>query len=203
MSEGAPKEEENFGGTPKPLTDDEIEVIHRLFAKHDKSGDKQLQFEEFLAFIKACYNADLDQDPNGDVNEAEEEYDCNVKQFRYLYQGMDVDGSGSVSEYEICQCFAALKEKNTKWLAKIIFRGADKDRSRKISVDEVSDLVSVCVNGFTEEQFIAKCKEEFGEDTKELTFAQFYKLVVGETISDNVDPYDGKLKKSSKCCFLL
>ena len=197
------KEEHNFGGKPKKLTEKQKQVITKLFKKHDADNSSQLNFEEFLIFMKSCFNSDLDQDPEGDVHEAEEEYQANVKQMRFLFCGMDIDGSNSVSEEEICQCFAALKENSFQWIMKIIFRGADKDRSKKVSIEEIKDVISICGTSMNEEEFKKRCATELGEDVKELNFAQFYKVITGETIPDNTDPYDGKLRKKSGCCLLL
>lgn len=194
--------EENFGGQPKPLSEKEKAVIHKLFSKYDQSRDKKLQFDEFVEFIKGCYLADLDQDPEADVNAAAEQYQPNLRQMRFIYEGMDVDGSNDVSEDEICDCFAAMKENNFKWMCKMLFRGADKDNSRKVSIAEIKDCVSMCGKQFSEEEFVQRCKIEIGKEAKELTFAQFYKVITGDTIPADTDPYDGKLKKS-KCCLLL
>ena len=193
---------ENFGGEIKALTEKEKKVITKLFEKHDTSKDQHLQFQEFCNFMGNCFNADLSQDPEGDV-QAGDAYSPNEAQMQFLFKGMDIDGSNNVNQDEICQCFAALKENNTKWLAKIIFRGADKDRSKKISITELQDVASMCGTQITKEQFQEKCKSEFGEDVKELNFAQFYQILTGEKIADDTDPYDGKLKKTSKCCLLL
>ena len=194
------KETENFGGSPKQLSAKQQRVIHKLFKKHDADSSGELNMDEFYTFMKACFLTDLDQDPDGDVQEGDE-YDADRKQMEFLYKGMDIDGSNSLSEDEICECFAALKENNFKWLMKILFRGADKDRSRKVSIAELKDVVSMCGSNLSEEDFKNRCVVELGKETKELTFAQFYKVITGDEIDPKTDPYDGKLK--SKCCLLL
>jgi large subunit ribosomal protein LP2 len=194
------KETENFGGAPKELTANQKKVIEKLFKKHDADNSGQLNFDEFNIFMRACFNSDLDQDPEGDVQEGEE-YDANKRQMEFLYKGMDIDGSNTLAQEEICQCFAALKENNFKWLMKILFRGADKDRSRKVSIAELKDVISMCGSSMNEEEFQNRCQVELGKEVKELTFAQFYKVITGDDIDPKTDPYDGKLK--SKCCLLL
>ena len=197
-----PKATENFGGAPKELSAKQKQVIQKLFKKHDADGSGQLNFDEYYIFMRACFNSDLDQDPEGDVTEGEE-YEANKKQMQFLYNGMDIDGSNSLSEKEICQCFAALKENNFDWLMKILFRGADKDRSNKVSVEELKDVIQMCGSGLDEAAFKQKCQDEFGKEVKDLTFAQFYQVITGKKIDPATDPYDGQLKKKSKCCLLL
>lgn len=38
---------------------------------------------------------------------------------------------------EIIECLTNFKEGNFKWITKMIFRGANRDNSRKVSVDEL------------------------------------------------------------------
>ena len=192
----------NFGGKPQELSAKQKNVIHKLFKKHDADKSAELNMDEFYNFMKACFLTDLDQDPDGDVQEGEE-YNADRRQMEFLYKGMDIDGSNSLSEDEICECFAALKENNFDWLMKILFRGADKDRSNKVSIAELKDVISMCGSSMNEEDFKNRCEVELGKEVKELTFAQFYKVITGKDIDPKTDPYDGKLKKKSGCCLLL
>ena len=187
-----------------PLTEKEQKVLRKLLCKYDTSGDGRLQFDEFLKFMKAAValNAE-EQDEEGEIN-APEDGNVNVQALRFLYDGMDMDGSHSLSVDELWEAFGAFKDDDFKFLTKMIFRGADKDNSRKVNIAEFKDAASVGSKEFSEEDFKAKIKVELGKEYKELTYAQFYKVITGETIDENTDPYDGKLPEAkSKCCLLL
>ncbi|OHS98026.1 hypothetical protein TRFO_35678 [Tritrichomonas foetus] len=185
---------------PKPLSEAEKEGIKTLISKFDKSGNGKLEFDEFLGFMKVGIASNL-ENPEQEV----EAKDLNLKQMRFLYDGMDLDGSHNLDASEIIECLSAWKTGDFKWITKMIFRGADKDNSRKVSVAEMKDAVqNVMGKTFTPEEFTAQCKLEFGANKKELEFWEFYKLITGETIDKATDPYDGKLPaEKSKCCLLI
>lgn len=179
----------------KVLSDDEIERIKNLIAKYDKSGNGKLEFDEFLKFMKEALN----------INESSSQNF--YKQMRFMFDGMDVDGSHNLDQNEIVQCFKKIKEKDFKYITKMIFRGADIDNNKKVTVDELK-YASENLGGvqFSQDDFDKKCKTEFGSKKKELEYWEFYKIITGETIdknSPNYDPYDGKLPTKSKCCILI
>lgn len=57
---------------------------------------------------------------------------------------MDIDGTHSVNSNEICDYLNATRTNDFKWQTKMIFRAADKDKSRKVSFSELSS----CLKGF-------------------------------------------------------
>ena len=184
---------------PQPLeklqtiTDNNDEnIIKALFSKYDKSGNGKLEFDEFLRFMQ-----------EGLGFERNENF---VNQMRFLYDGMDTDGSHDLNQNEIIECFNKWKEKDFKWITKMIFRGADKDKSRKVSIIE---LKNACINigkSLNQEDFEKQCISEFGSKKKELEYWEFYKIISGETLDKNsidADPYNGKIPQKSKCCFLI
>ncbi|OHS94833.1 EF-hand family protein [Tritrichomonas foetus] len=187
---------------PHPLSEAEKENVRRLVLKYDKSGNGHLDFDEFVQFCKVGLFADL---ANLDTDHLPEGRDVNLEQLRFLYDGMDMDGSHSLDSNEIGECLAAMREGNFKWMTKMIFRGADKDNSRKVSISELQ----VACNGlgdvsFSPEEFKEKCKLELGSEKKEIEYWEFYKIITGETIDKETDPYDGKLPvEKSKCCLLI
>ena len=166
--------------------------IKSLIEKYDKSGNGKLEFDEFLGFMKEG----LGFKENSNF----------IKQMRFLYDGMDIDGSHNLDQNEIIECFSKWKEGNFKWLTKMIFRGADINKSRKVSVDELKNACDNLGKSFNQEDFVKNCKMEFGEKKKELEYWEFYKIISGETLDKNsveADPYDGKLRTESKCCYLI
>ncbi|OHT00870.1 hypothetical protein TRFO_32341 [Tritrichomonas foetus] len=190
-----------IGSDAKPLSEAEQEGIKNLIAKYDKSGNGKLEFDEFLGFMKVGIGANLES-LDGEVTEAK---DINLKQMRFLYDGMDMDGSHNLDANEIIECLSAWRTGDFKWITKMIFRGADKDNSRKVSIAEMKDAVqNVMGKTFTPEEFEEKCKLELGEKKKEIEYWEFYKMITGETIDNTTDPYDGKLpQEKSSCCLLI
>lgn len=89
----------------------------------------------------------------------------------------------------------------------MIFRGADRDNSRKVSIDELKLAVENLGNkNFDKDSFDQQCKNEFGAKKKELEYWEFYKIISGETLDKkdpDYDPYEGKLQEKSKCCILI
>lgn len=181
--------------------------VRKLVLRYDKDGKGCLTFDEYLHFMKALINADFDNE-NFNADEVQEtETGLNLKQVRFLYDGMDLDGSHSISADELIRYLEATEAKDFKYVTKLIFRGADKDHSKKVSIDELKDVVGNLGQGFDETAFQEKCKLELGGKKKELEYWEFYKIITGETIdkdSEDADPYEGKLpESSSKCCLLL
>ena len=182
--------------------------LRKLLDRYDTSKDGSLTFDEFLNFLKALPNADLSDD-NFNADEVQEsDNGLNLRQIRFLYDGMDLDGSHSLSDEEIIHYLEATQAQDFKYITKLIFRGADKDRSRKVSIAEIKDAVTGLGSGnFDEASFQEKCKLELGEKKKELEYWEFYKIITGETLdskSVDADPYEGKLpEEKSKCCLLL
>lgn len=174
------------------LTEEQKQEITNLVAKYDKSGNGKLEYDEFLSFMKEG----LGYPENSNF----------LQQMRFLYDGMDVDGSHNLDKDEIIECLSNFKEGNFKWITKMIFRGADRDNSRKVSVDELKLASDNLGRSFSSDEFEQKCQVEFGKKKKELEYWEYYKLISGETLdkdSVEADPYDGKLEQKSKCCLLI
>lgn len=175
------------------LTEEQKEEIEGLFNKYDKSGNGKLEYDEFINFMKDG----LGFQDNNNFH----------KQMRFLYDGMDVDGSKNLDKEEIIECFTKFKEEDFRWITKMIFRGADRDNSRKVSVDELKFACDSLGKPLDAKAFEEQCKLEFGAKKKELEYWEFYKLISGEELdkkSIEADPYDGKLQaESSKCCILI
>lgn len=187
----------------QPLTDAEREGVRKLVSYYDKSGNGTLEFDEFIHFLKALPNVNLEDFTNDDIKETDLEIP--TEQIRVLYDGMDLDKTHSVNANEICEYLNATRAKNFKWQTKMIFRAADKDQSRKVSFEELS-LALKGLQGMemTKEQFQERTKIELGKSKKELEYWEFYKIISGEELDHNTDPYDGKLpNKKSGCCLLI
>lgn len=188
--------------TTQPLTEAERVGVRKLVLHYDHSGNGALDFDEFIHFLKALPNTDLSNFQAKDVTEAD--INIPIDQVRCFYDGMDVDKSHSVTPNEICDYINAIRTKNFKWQTKMVFRAADKDSSRKVSFDE---LVQVSKNmeglDLTKEDFENRCKLELGKEKKELEYWEFYKIITGEELDHDTDPYDGKLPQGSSCCSLI
>ncbi|OHT11351.1 EF-hand family protein [Tritrichomonas foetus] len=192
---------DNDNNTPQALSDEEKFLIRKLAETYDKDKKGGLDFDEFLGFMKAATGLKKIENIEGEVPENGRV--C-LYQLKYLYDGMDINGSNNLSIDEICQCFAALRGNDFKWLAKFLFRGCDVDRSRKIKIDEIkSSVQKIGKEPFSPEEFQEKCQIEFGSNKKELEYWEFYKILSGETLPKDTDPYDGMIVRSSKCCLLL
>ena len=188
---------------PEPLKDAEREGVRNLVLYYDKSGNGTLEFDEFMHFLRSLPNTNLEDVKLDEITETE--LSIPIDRLRILYDGMDVDGTHSVNSNEICDYLNAIRTNDFKWQTKMIFRAADKDKSRKVSFKELSS----CLKGYqgmemTEEQFKEKCKVELGKSKKELEYWEFYKIITGQDIDQNTDPYDGKIEaKKSSCCLLI
>lgn len=181
--------EENSEKTVSSLSKSDIT---NLFKKYDKSGNGKLDFDEFLNFMKDGLK--FEEDKNF------------TKQMRFLFDAMDIDGSHNLDQNEVIECITKWKEGNFKWISKMIFRGADINRSKKVSIEELKRACNNLGKSFNIDDFEKQCKLEFGSKKKELEYWEFYKIISGETIdknSNDADPYDGKLQTESKCCLLI
>ena len=177
------------------ITEAEKNQIKELFAKYDKSNNGKLEFDEFLKFMMEGLEI-------GDVNSP-----TVITQMRFLYDGMDIDASHNLDEDEVIRCLESFKTNDLKFLTKMIFRGADKDKSGKVSIEELKYAVdNLGEDGFNQDDFYNKCRLEFGKRKKELEYWEFYKIISGETLtksSPDYDPYEGRFPEKSKCCLLL
>ena len=177
------------------LTEEEKNEIRSLITKYDKSGNGKLEYDEFIQFMAEGLKVGDPKAPNF------------IKQMRFLYDGMDLDASHNLDQEEVITCMEKFKTKDFKYLTRMVFRGADKDKSRKVSIAELKECVDN-LGGvpFSQEDFDTKCKNEFGKKKKELEYWEFYKIISGETLdkkSPDYDPYEGKYPEKSKCCLLI
>ncbi|KAK8880488.1 hypothetical protein M9Y10_003164 [Tritrichomonas musculus] len=190
------EEEEQHSAAPQAdeaLTQQNVDDVRSLIAKYDKSGNGKLEYDEFLGFMSEGLGVDSSKPTF-------------LKQMRFIFDGMDTDASHNLDQNEILTCLEKLKSKDFKYITRMIFRGADVDKSRKVTIAELSQACETLGNDFSEENFKQKCEVEFGKKKKELEYWEFYKLISGETLSKDspdYDPYEGKYKQESKCCLLL
>ncbi|KAK8839969.1 Rhomboid- protein 3 [Tritrichomonas musculus] len=186
----------------QPLTDSEREGVRKLVLHYDHSGNGTLEFDEFIHFLKALPNVDLDNFEADDIKETD--LSLTTDQVRTYYDGMDLDKTHSVNANEICEYINAARTKDFKWQTKMIFRAADKDQSRKVSFDELAQCIKALQGmEMTKDQFEERCKVELGKKKKELEYWEFYKIISGQELDHDTDPYDGKIEAKSKCCILI
>ncbi|KAK8837814.1 Rhomboid- protein 3 [Tritrichomonas musculus] len=188
----------------QPLTDAEREGVRKLVLHYDKSGNGTLEYDEFMHFLKALPNVNLEDFTPDDIKETDLE-DLTADQVRIYFDGMDMDGTHSVNANEICDFINSRRAKDFKWQTKMIFRAADKDKSRKVSFDELAACLKALQGmEMTKEDFQNRCKVELGKSKKELEYWEFYKIISGQELDHTTDPYDGKIEeKKSSCCLLI
>jgi Ca2+-binding EF-hand superfamily protein len=124
------------------------------------------------------------------------------KKAELYFRGIDIDGSNEVSREEFEDFVKGVLRKDPKYIIKLIFRAFDKDRSSTLQLGEIKEIGEFVGHPLDDATVKAKIKEITGKEGSALTFAQVVKLLTGETIKEDTDPYDGKLKKSG-CCLLL
>lgn len=92
--------------------------IQELINKYDHSQNGTLEFNEFLGFMKE--GLQYEESPNRAI------------QMRFLFDGMDVNGSHSLDREEIINCLSKWRDGDFKHIMKMIFRGADRSKSQFI-----------------------------------------------------------------------
>ena len=176
----------------QPLTDAEREGVRRLVLHYDHSGNGTLEFDEFVHFLKALPNVNLEDFSDDDIKETD--LGLSTDQVRCYYDGMDLDKTHSVNANEICDYINANRTKDFKWQTKMIFRAADKDQSRKVSFDELASVTKYLYGmEMTKDQFQERTKVELGKSKKELEYWEFYKIISGQELDHDTDPYDVKV----------
>lgn len=113
---------------PQILTDQEKSNIKQLAEMYDQAKKGGLEFDEFLGFMKAATGL---QDLNDIEEDVPESGRVNVLYLKFLYDGMDLKETNNVPINEICDCFFAIKEKNYRYITKMVFRGCDFERKKK------------------------------------------------------------------------
>lgn len=98
-----PTDSEDCEQLQEQLATVDISNIKDLIAKYDRSGNGSLEFNEFLGFM----HEGLGFESNSDQSFA--------LQLRFLYDGMDMDGSHCLDEKEIIDCFSKWKQGDFKW----------------------------------------------------------------------------------------
>lgn len=171
----------------------ELDDIRNLIAKYDPGGYGKLEYDEFLGFIKEYFHID-------------DTTDSFYKQARFFFDGIDNDISQVIDQNDITLFANKVTNKDIKYITKMLFRGADYNRKRKILIDDIADIF----NGefgitFDEKDFRNRCME-FGKKKTTLAYWEFYKIISGETLDKNnldYDPYDGiNPEQKSECCIL-
>jgi Ca2+-binding EF-hand superfamily protein len=118
------------------------------------------------------------------------------------FNGIDIDNSKEVSRDEIKAFIVAALTADKVYILKLVFRAFDKDRSRALDAKEIKAVGKYVGNELTDEQIEAALVKHTGKKKGSLNYAQVVKLLTGNDIDAETDPYDGKIKKSG-CCLLL
>jgi Ca2+-binding EF-hand superfamily protein len=118
------------------------------------------------------------------------------KKAELYFRSLDIDGSNEVSREEFEEFVKATLRNDDKYIIKLVFRDFDKDRSSILRLSEIKEIGEFVGRPLHDATIKAKIKEITGKEGSALTFAQLVKLLTGEIIKEDTDPYDGKLKKS-------
>lgn len=185
------------------ITESDRVNIEKLAKYYSPSGEKYLDFDQFVGFMKAAIGLQFYDNISEDMPEVGT---VNILFLQYLFRGIDLNQPEKLPISDICTCYIAIKEKNYEWLAKIVFRGCDIERKRKIDSSEVHNAIqdpnNNGKNAYNHLQFLKRCREIIGHMAQDLTYPEFYQLVTNEIMNKEVDPYDGEIKKSN-CCLIL
>ena len=181
------------------LTDAEKEIIKKLAISYDNGSKGYLEFDEFLGFMKAATGMKKIEDFDGEVPESGR---VPVLQMKFLYDGIDVRGSNSMQIDDVCSCFINYKERNFDWLEKMIFIGCDIEKNNSVFIEDISNAIqNIGEKPLSPEEFQQKCIEEYGREKQKINFSQFLYILSGK--NQDIDPYEGKAIKKTKCCVLL
>jgi Ca2+-binding EF-hand superfamily protein len=141
-----------------------------------------------LAGFKALF-AEVLGDPNEEVAEI-------------YFHGIDIDDSKEIDRAEFKEFVIASLKGDRIYALKMVFRAFDRDRSRTLDADEIK-LIAKQTGATMDDADIDKGMLKMtGKKNGTLKYAQVVKLLTGQDVPADSDPYDGKLKSSS-CCLLL
>jgi Ca2+-binding EF-hand superfamily protein len=163
------------------------EQVNAFLAKFDAADAKKkgvLAFADFKVLFAEVLN-------NNDEATAQ-----------LYFDGIDIDGSKEVSRDEFKAFVVAALKGDKVYTLKLVFRAFDKDRSKALDAKEVKSVGKYVGAELTDDEIEAGMVKLTGKKNGALNYAQLVKLLTGQDIDANTDPYDGKLKKSG-CCLLL
>ena len=150
----------------------------KLWREFDKDESHGLSFDEFKGFILA-----LSQKP------------MTEEQARLFYNGIDVEDVGFATKAQCRLLERAICQENELELNKIMFRGADTDRSNKIELNEFINLARINGQPLSEEQ-AQEIIRTLSNGKTSITFPQFYRYITGASIPDDTEAYTPKQLKA-------
>ena len=160
----------------KRVTKKAIKTVRIMLHEMDKNGDNKLDLEEFAEFSQKAIG-------------------LNEEQAKIMFDGIDSDNSKDLDINELVVFFYCTTTFDLDYLAKMIFRGADKERTGFAKLSDLEKAISGFKEGaLTASQIEEQCLEIYGEKKDELEFYQFYRIFVGKEIDKDTDPYEGRLK---------
>ncbi|EAY21929.1 hypothetical protein TVAG_249890 [Trichomonas vaginalis G3] len=83
-------------------------------------------------------------------------------------------------------------------ILKICFRGIDQRRTRKVNLDQAVEISQVIGKPMTKEDLSKSIPSNI---SKEFTFSDLSKLILGINIPENADPFNG-IEDRSACCYI-
>jgi Ca2+-binding EF-hand superfamily protein len=166
------------------MSDEQVEAFLHKFDEADKKKKGELDFFNFKVLFAEVLN-------NNDEATA-----------KLYFNGIDIDNSQAVSRDEFKAFVKAALTGDKVYTLKLVFRAFDKDRSRALDAAEVKEVGKYVGANLSDEEIAAGMLKLTGKKDGSLNYSQVVKLLTGQDISADTDPYDGKLKKSG-CCLIL
>lgn len=164
--------------------EERIAAIEERWNKLDEGRDGKMKKDEFKVLYDDLEGRETTQ----------EEADI-------MFRGIDIDGSGVITKEEFMNMVKGVVNGDKVYTTKLLFRAFDKDHSRALDVNEVIAIHKFKGKEITKEEVEKFMLEETGSKKGKMIFSHFYKLLTGDFIPKDTDPYDGLLK--SKCCLLI
>jgi Ca2+-binding EF-hand superfamily protein len=118
------------------------------------------------------------------------------------FRGIDIDNSKSIDREEFKDFVAASLNRDSVYALKMVFRAFDTDRSRSLDASEIKSIARQTHSGATDADIDVGLLKMTGKRNGTLKFSQVVKLLTGQEVDPDTDPYDGKLKNSG-CCLIL
>ena len=196
-----------------PLSDAQKAEIEKIFLSFNETGSDRLTFPEFHQFLSTAWSGDSILTEEADDGLSDE-------LSRFIFDGAASSSKNSVSFDEISPIIDAIADDDFDFFVRFAFKGLDPDRTGQIAVDRVPDatkLLGIVVD--VKKNLAEKIRLEIGEDKKQLTYEEFYQLVMNDpknraiessraAANDEKDEMDAdgedeKKEKKSSCCLLL
>jgi len=163
----------------------------KLFEETDVNHNGKLDIEEFHSLM-----CKLENNPETKREKTD-----------FYFRGLDQANQGFVSQNDFFVMISIMKNEGKIGRSKLHFRCADLDRDSQLSIEEAYNLLQFQhFDNITREDIETILFEKTGKKESMVNFAVYYKLVSGDDIDLNTNPYEGNsenVAKKSGCCLIL